>query len=69
MHAFCLAAAYAGLELHVRLFFKRVFLSQCNSYHDEAFWLSLILKPFPMVHQARILFLLFGPLCGGQWLH
>jgi len=59
--------AYPTLELHVRLFFRRVFLSQCTGGSDKAFWLSLILKPFPMVHQARVLFLLFGPMCGGEY--
>ena len=32
---------------------------------EKAFWLDLILKSLPMVHQAKVLFLLFGPVATG----
>jgi len=61
-----LTGSHGQMELQVRLFFRRVFLNHCPSKQEKAFWLSLILKPFPLVHQARILFLLYGPLSAGQ---
>jgi len=61
-----LTGSRSDMELHVRLFFRRVFLNHVPSKPEKAFWLSLILKPFPLVHQARILFLLYGPSCAGQ---
>lgn len=61
-----LAGAFSDLEMHVRIFFRRVFLNQCQSKVEKAFWLNLITKPFPMVHQARILFLLYGPICDSE---
>jgi len=54
------------MELQVRLFFRRVFLNHGPSKVEKAFWLNLVLKPFPLVHQARVLFLLYGPVCAGQ---
>jgi len=52
-------------ELQVRLFFRRVFLNHSSLKTEKAFWLNLVLKPFPLVHQARVLFLLYGPTCAG----
>ncbi|XP_023220616.1 F-box only protein 47-like isoform X5 [Centruroides sculpturatus] len=46
---------------------------QCYDYcwnsTDRSFWLSKILKPWPLVHQAKLLFLLYGPVCSDkiQW--
>lgn len=56
-------------EHEVRTFLRRVILDHCQSIVDRAFWLGRILKPWPMVHQARILFLLYGPEINGeiQW--
>ena len=59
------AGSHADMELQVRLFFRRVFLNHSASKAEKAFWLNLILKPFPLVHQARILFMLYGPMCAG----
>ena len=53
------------MELQVRLFFRRVFLNHSSVNKDKAFWLNLVLKPFPLVHQAHLLFLLYGPTCAG----
>ncbi|XP_064600799.1 F-box only protein 47-like [Liolophura sinensis] len=49
------------VEYDIRIFFRRVFLNQCESVQDRGFWLTRILKPFPLVHQARLLFILYGP--------
>ncbi|NXM81356.1 FBX47 protein, partial [Oenanthe oenanthe] len=48
------------LELRVRLFCRAVLLSGSRR-GDSAFWLTRILKPWPMVNQARLLYLIFGP--------
>ena len=53
-------------EFYIRLFFRRIFLDQCGVSIDKAFWLRHILKPFPMVHQARLLFLFYGPVIQGK---
>ncbi|NWW74733.1 FBX47 protein, partial [Climacteris rufus] len=49
------------LELRIRLFCRSVLLSPARLRSDSAFWLSRILKPWPMVNQARLLYILFGP--------
>ncbi|XP_072046809.1 F-box only protein 47-like [Amphiura filiformis] len=51
------------LEYQIRAFFRIVLLDQCDDEEDLAMWLNFILKPFPLVHQARLLYLLYGPLC------
>ncbi|XP_062599947.1 F-box only protein 47-like [Saccostrea cucullata] len=60
---------HAQIECEVRMFLRRVILDHCQSVVDRAFWLGRILKPWPMVHQARILFMLYGPESNGeiQW--
>ncbi|NXC00949.1 FBX47 protein, partial [Orthonyx spaldingii] len=49
------------LELRVRLFCRAVLLSPWSHRSDSAFWLTRILKPWPMVNQARLLYIIFGP--------
>lgn len=49
------------LELRVRLFCRHVLLDHWTQRTDSAFWLSRLLKPWPMVNQARILYIVFGP--------
>ena len=56
---------YQETELHVRLFYRRVFVEQAQNAEEKAFWLDLMLKNLPMVHQAKALFLLFGPVNSG----
>lgn len=50
------------LELQIRLFYRRVLLDHWVHQSDIAFWLTRILKPWPMVNQARLLYLLYGPM-------
>ncbi|KAK3750595.1 hypothetical protein RRG08_007104 [Elysia crispata] len=50
----------AELEANVRLFFRRVFLDPCNTISGKAFWISRVLKPWPIVFQARLLFILYS---------
>ncbi|NXB62024.1 FBX47 protein, partial [Struthidea cinerea] len=49
------------LELRIRLYCRGVLLSPGSHRSDSAFWLTRILKPWPMVNQARLLYILFGP--------
>ncbi|NWT92361.1 FBX47 protein, partial [Urocynchramus pylzowi] len=49
------------LELRIRLFCRGVLLSPGSRRSDSAFWLTRILKPWPMVNQARLLYIIFGP--------
>ncbi|KAM3842937.1 F-box only protein 47-like [Diretmus argenteus] len=49
------------LELQLRLFCRQVLLDWWPG-KDTLFWLTRILKPWPMVLQARLLFILYGPL-------
>uniref|UniRef100_A0A673VLZ3 F-box protein 47 n=1 Tax=Suricata suricatta TaxID=37032 RepID=A0A673VLZ3_SURSU len=49
------------LELRIRLFCRNVLLDHWIHESDSAFWLTRILKPWPMVNQARLLYIIFGP--------
>ncbi|KAM4756558.1 F-box only protein 47 [Cyanocitta cristata] len=49
------------LELRIRLYCRGVLLSPGSHRGDSAFWLTRILKPWPMVNQARLLYIIFGP--------
>ncbi|TKC49428.1 hypothetical protein EI555_016970, partial [Monodon monoceros] len=49
------------LELWIRLFCRNVLLDRWTRQSDSAFWLTCILKPWPMVNQARLLYIIFGP--------
>ncbi|KAM6163237.1 F-box only protein 47 isoform 1-T1 [Rhynchocyon petersi] len=51
------------LELRIRLFCRHVLLDHWIYRSDSAFWLSQILKPWPIVNQARLLYIIFGPVC------
>ncbi|XP_062994768.1 F-box only protein 47 [Elgaria multicarinata webbii] len=51
------------LELRIRIFCRSVLLNRWNHRSDLAFWLTRILKPWPMVNQARLLYIIFGPAC------
>ncbi|XP_061082863.1 F-box only protein 47-like [Conger conger] len=50
------------LELQIRLFCRNVLLDPWQNRRDTLFWLTRILKLWPMVCQARLLFILYGPL-------
>ncbi|XP_053115201.1 F-box only protein 47 isoform X1 [Hemicordylus capensis] len=49
------------LELRIRIFCRSVLLNHWIHRSDSAFWLTRILKPWPMVNQARLLYIIFGP--------
>ncbi|XP_058902521.1 LOW QUALITY PROTEIN: F-box only protein 47 [Kogia breviceps] len=49
------------LELRIRLFCRNVLLDDWTHQGDSALWLTCILKPWPMVNQARLLYIIFGP--------
>ncbi|KAM4622282.1 F-box only protein 47 [Discoglossus pictus] len=50
------------LELRVRLFCRNVLLDHWTHRNESAFWLTRLLKPWPMVNQARLLYIIFGPI-------
>ncbi|KAM4609414.1 F-box only protein 47-like [Polymixia lowei] len=63
----CLSAS-PYLELQIRLFCRQVLLDPWPKREDSLFWLTRILKPWPMVIQARLLFILYGPLLPDSFL-
>uniref|UniRef100_A0AAY4E189 F-box domain-containing protein n=1 Tax=Denticeps clupeoides TaxID=299321 RepID=A0AAY4E189_9TELE len=51
------------MEQHIRRFCRSVLLDLNQCAGDSLFWLTHLLRPWPMVSQARLLFILCGPLC------
>ncbi|XP_070694767.1 F-box only protein 47-like [Pempheris klunzingeri] len=49
-------------ELQLRLFCRQVLLDPWPNQLDCQFWLTQLLKPWPLVSQAHLLFILYGPL-------
>lgn len=49
-------------ELQLRCFCRKVLLDPWISQPQCQFWLMQLLKPWPMVSQARLLFIFYGPL-------
>ncbi|XP_031714567.1 F-box only protein 47 [Anarrhichthys ocellatus] len=49
-------------KLQLRLFCRKVLLDPWPSQPECQFWLTQLLKPWPMVSQAHLLFILYGPL-------
>ncbi|KAI3356110.1 hypothetical protein L3Q82_017372, partial [Scortum barcoo] len=49
-------------ELQLRLFCRQVLLDPWPNQPECQFWLMQLLKPWPMVSQAHLLFILYGPL-------
>ncbi|KAJ8023791.1 F-box only protein 47 [Holothuria leucospilota] len=48
-------------EYETRCLLRHVFLTGYTQVYDLQTYLDLILKPYPLVHQAKILYLLYGP--------
>ncbi|XP_032386201.1 F-box only protein 47 isoform X2 [Etheostoma spectabile] len=49
-------------KLQLRLFCRQVLLDPWPNQSECQFWLMQLLKPWPMVSQAHLLFILYGPL-------
>ncbi|XP_026232729.1 F-box only protein 47 [Anabas testudineus] len=49
-------------ELQLRLFCRQVLLDPWLNQPDSQFWLMQLLKPWPIVSQAHLLFILYGPM-------
>lgn len=49
-------------ELQLRLFCRQVLLDPWPNQPECHFWLMQLLKPWPLVSQAHLLFILYGPL-------
>ena len=43
------------------MFCREIFLDKANDFVEKGFWLCKILKPWPLVFQARLLYILYGP--------
>ncbi|XP_034417084.1 F-box only protein 47-like [Cyclopterus lumpus] len=49
-------------KMQLRLFCRQVLLDPWPNQPECQFWLTQLLKPWPMVSQAHLLFVLYGPL-------
>ncbi|XP_034549131.1 F-box only protein 47-like [Notolabrus celidotus] len=49
-------------ELQLRLFCRQVLLDPWPNQPECQFWLMQLLKPWPLVNQAHLLFIFYGPL-------
>ncbi|XP_034742122.1 F-box only protein 47-like [Etheostoma cragini] len=49
-------------KLQLRLFCRQVLLDPWPNQSECQFWLMQLMKPWPMVSQAHLLFILYGPL-------
>ncbi|KAM8857353.1 F-box only protein 47-like [Synchiropus picturatus] len=50
------------MEIQLRNFCRNVFLNHWSDQKEYQFWLVELLNPWPLVVQAQLLFILFGPL-------
>lgn len=50
-------------ERQIRLYCRLVLLDHWPNQPVKKFWLNLLLNPWPLVSQARLLFILYGPSC------
>lgn len=48
-------------ERYIRVFCREIFLDKSSDLTEKGFWLCKILKPWPLVFQARLLYILYGP--------
>ncbi|XP_013389795.1 F-box only protein 47 [Lingula anatina] len=58
--------ANSSVELNTRLFFRRGILDFIKRRDEKTAWLSRILKPQPIIFQARLLYIIFGPASEGE---
>lgn len=55
-------------EQDIRLFHRLIFLIPAKTNDDYGFWLTQILKPWPITFQARLLYLLTAPEDSGGYV-
>ncbi|XP_037071411.1 F-box only protein 47-like [Pollicipes pollicipes] len=48
-------------EVNLRLFYRLLYLDPCRTMRERQFWMNRILAPQPIVRQARLMYLLYGP--------
>lgn len=58
----CKPGVHCFQELEIRQFCRKVFLDPWSNRLEHQLWLMLLLKPWPMVSQAHLLLILYGPL-------
>ena len=49
-------------ERYIRVFCRRVFLDKSADNAERGFWLCKLLQSRPLVFQARLIYILYGPL-------
>jgi len=53
---------FLSLEANVRALLRNIFLEQSTECEkDYGFWLTLILKPLPLIFQSQVLYMLTAP--------
>ncbi|XP_071831198.1 F-box only protein 47-like isoform X2 [Apostichopus japonicus] len=52
---------FPEIEYEIRTFLCHVFVTNSNNITEHGLYLEFILKPYPLVHQAKILYLMHGP--------
>ena len=48
-------------EKYVRVFYREIFLDKSDDGAELGFWLCQMLSKLPLVYQARMLYILYGP--------
>ena len=48
-------------EKYVRVFYREIFLDKADDTAELGFWLCQMLSKLPLVYQARMLYILYGP--------
>lgn len=64
-YLFYFTGLHTKSEYEIRCYFRRLYLDHCRSINERAFWMTRMLKSWPMVHQARLLYILYGPTADG----
>ena len=48
-------------EKYIRVFYREIFLDKADDGAELGFWLCQMLSSLPLVYQARMLYILYGP--------
>jgi F-box protein 47 len=48
-------------EKYIRVFYREIFLDKADDGAELSFWLCQMLSSLPLVYQARMLYILYGP--------
>ncbi|XP_001627407.2 F-box only protein 47 [Nematostella vectensis] len=53
--------SHPWFERYIRVFCREIFLDKASDRQEKLFWLTSILKPWPIVCKARLLYIIYGP--------